>query len=179
MFSGVRFAKVTFIFQKQGAVNFDWLQIPFQTRGFPIQTSNSIGFVDNSMHQINQLVFPDGQLGNEVIMQQNPDFYELIYNLQGNSTAQVSFFVGLCPFNANSTTPQTDYFSSLIEKNSQTYLNTVSNAPLNCFDYQTAIKQWNISYVAITNPDTIPRFLNDPTFELAFKNSEVAIFKIR
>ena len=178
IFQGMRFAKITFILQNQAFVNFDWLQIPFQSRGFPVQYANSIGIVDNTMHQVNQIVFPEAQLGNDVIMQQNPDFYELIYNLHGDSNAQISFFVGLCPFNADSETTQVDYWNSLIENNSKTYLNTVSDSPLNCFDYQAAIKEWNISYIALTDLEMIPRFSSDPTFELVFKNSQVAIFKV-
>ena len=178
IFQGKRFAKITFILQNQAFVNFDWLQIPFQSRGFPVQYANSIGIVDNTMHQVNQIVFPEAQLGNDVIMQQNPDFYELIYNLHGESNAQISFFVGLCPFNADSETTQVDYWNSLIENNSKTYLNTVSDSPLNCFDYQAAIKEWNISYIALTDLEMIPRFSSDPTFELVFKNSQVAIFKV-
>ena len=179
IFKGARFAEVSFILQNQASVNFDWLQIPFQSRGFPIQYANSIGIVDNTLHEVNQLVFPEDQLGSDVVMQQNPDFYQLIYNLQGNANVELNFFVGLCPFNATSETVQdNNYWNSLIENNSKTYSDTVSDSPLNCFDYQAAIKEWNIAYIALTDLETIPRFSSDPHFELAFENSQVAIFKI-
>jgi hypothetical protein len=178
IFEGVRFAEVSFILQNNGAVNFDWLQIPFQARGFPVQYANSIGIVDNDMHQINQIVFPQNQLGNDILMQQNPDFYQLIYNLHGNSTVQISFFVGLCPFTADAQNLQNEYWNSLIENNSQNYLETVSDSPLNCFDYQVALKNWNISYIALTDLSTVSRFSSDPTYELVFKNNEVVIFRV-
>jgi hypothetical protein len=178
IFQGVRFAEITFHFQNHAGANFDWLQIPFQARGFPIQYADSIGIVDNTMHQINQIVFPQNQLGNDVTMQQNPDFYQLIYNLHGASVAQITFYVGLCPFQAASQNPPADYWNNLIENNTNTYLDVVLDSPLNCFDYQAALKEWNISYVALTDKTTIARFAGDPTFRLVFENSEVAIFEV-
>jgi hypothetical protein len=178
IFKGVRFAEITFVFQNQAAVNFDWLRIPFQARGFPIQYANSIGIVDNTLHLVNQIIFPESQLGSNVMLQENPDFYELICNLGGQSTAQFSFFVGLCPFDADSDNPQADYYNSLIENNSKTYLDTVLDAPINCFDYKEAIREWNISYVVLRNFEAVSRFSNDPAFELAFRNSEVVIFRV-
>jgi hypothetical protein len=178
IFKGTRFAEISFVLQSKESVNFDWLQLPFKARGFPIQFANSVGIVDNTLHEVNQIVFPDAQLGSDVMMQENPDFYQLIYNLKGNSTAQASFFVGLCPFKADSENNQTDSWNNLIENNSKTYLNTVSDLQINCFDYQSALHAWNISYVALSDFDAIPRFSNDPTFTLVFKNNQVAIFKV-
>ncbi len=112
-------------------------------------------------------------------MQQNPDSYELSYNLQGNSTSKISFFVGLSQFNPESKSNQTTaYWNSLIENNSKNYLDKISDLPLNCFDYQAAIRQWNISYIVVRDFDSIPRFSDDPTFALVFKNNQVAIFKV-
>jgi hypothetical protein len=159
-------------------VNYDWLQLPFQSRGFPLQYANSIAIVDNTIHELSQIVFPEGKLGSDVLMQENPDFYELIYNLQGKSTAEISFFVGLCQFNPDSEINQVDYWNSLIENNSKNYLDKISDLPLNCFDYQAAIRDWNISYIVIRDFESIPRFSDDPMFALVFKNDQVAIFKI-
>ncbi len=178
IYKGVRFAEITFVFQNQNVVNFDWLRIPFQSRGFPVQYANSIGIVDNTMHMVNQIVFPENQLGSDVMLQENSDFYELVCSLKGRSNVQFSFFVGLCPFNAESDNPQADFYNSLIENNSKTYLNKVSNTPINCFDYQAAIREWNISYIVLRDFDAAMRFSNDPTFELAFRNNEVVIYKV-
>jgi hypothetical protein len=49
--------------------------------------------------------------------------------------------------------------------------------PLNSFDYQNAIRQWNISYIVIREPTQFLRFSSNPYFSLAFKNDGVAIFK--
>jgi hypothetical protein len=176
---GVSFAEISFILQnKAGNVSFDWLQLPFKSRGFPLQYANSIAIVDNTLHVISQIVFPEGKLGNDVLMQENPDSYQLIFNLQGKSTAKISFFVGLYQFNPEFENSQVESWNSLIENNSKNYLDKISNLPLNCFDYQTAIRDWNISYIIVRDFNSIPRFSDDPMFASVFKNDQVAIFKI-
>lgn len=150
----------------------------FSVVGFPMQYANSLAIVDNVLQMLNQIVFPNMQLGNDVLMQQNPDFYDLVYNLGGNSSAQVSFFVGLSQFKSDLEITQLNYLNSLMQNNTQKYLNKITDLPLNCFDYKTAIQQLNISYIAIRDFTQIPRFSDDPMFSLVFKNDRVAIFKI-
>jgi len=178
IFKGQRFAEVTFVFQNEGSFSFDWLQVPFQSRGKLVQYANSIGLVDNITHWINQIVLPENKLGNDVQLQETPNTYQLICNLAGGSNVKFSFYIGLCPYSPNTDLPQEQYYESLIENNTRTYLDTVSDAAINCFDYKAAIKQFNISYVVIRDFNILPRFQDDPTYELAFKNSEVAIYKV-
>ncbi len=176
---GVSFAQVSFILQnKTDNVNFDWLHLPFQSRGLAIQYDNSIGFADTMLHQMNQMIFPYSTLGNDVILQQNPDSYELIYSLYGNPSVKTSFFVGTSQFSSNLDATHVNALNSLIETNSRNYLHKISDQPLNSFDYQTAIQQWNISYIALRDFVKISRFTNDPMFMLVFKNDQMAIFKI-
>jgi len=130
------------------------------------------------MHWINQIVLPQNQLGVDVALEQNAEFYELVCNLKGASTAVLRFYVGLVPYEPKAGDDQTSYFEQLIEDNTQTYLDMVSDSPINSFDYKAALTQWNISYVAIRDASILPRFQDDPTYSLAFKNSEVAIFKV-
>ena len=179
IYKGVSFAQISFsLHSNSECVNFDWLQLPFQARGFPVQYGNSIGIIDNMLHEVNQIVFPQGELGNDVIMQQNPDSYQLTYNLQGNNTSTISFFVGLSQFKPENENDQTSYWNSLIENGSSNYLEKISNSPLNCFDYQAAIQQYDISYIVLRNFDSIARFSDDPMFALVFKNDQVTIFKV-
>ncbi|MCL2358590.1 hypothetical protein [Candidatus Bathycorpusculum sp.] len=178
VFRGMRFAEIVFVFESQATVNFDWMRIPFQARGFPVQYANSIGIVDNTMHMVNQIVFPQNQLGNDVMLQENPDFYELVCSLGGQSRAEFRFFVGLCPYDTGLDNPQADVYNNLIENNTKTYLNTVLDLPINCFDYKRAIEEWNISYIVLRDTQEVNRFLYDALFEMAFKNSEVTIFRV-
>ena len=50
--------------------------------------------------------------------------------------------------------------------------------PLNSFDYRMAIRQWNISYIAVSDSELNSRFSNDPIYETAFKNEQITIYKI-
>ena len=123
IFRGASFAQVSFTAQrKSDSTVFDWLHVPFQSRGAVTQYSNTITIVDNTLHLMNQLVFPGMQLGIDVLMQQNPDSYELVYNLQGNSTSQASFFVGLSQLNPDLEVSQPNYLNSFIVNNTQNYL---------------------------------------------------------
>ncbi len=179
IFKGVSYAEVSLLLQNCSAsISLDWLQLPFQSRGFPLQHGDSIAVVDGALHEITQIVFPSGELGSDVVMQQNPSSYELIYNLQGNASSRVGFYVGLSQYNPEASSNQPSFWYSLIENNSKTFLAKTSNLPLNCFDYQQAISQWNISYIAVRDFSQIPRFTDNPMFTLVFKNSQVAIFKV-
>jgi hypothetical protein len=178
IFRGIRFAQVTFVFQNEGSVQYDWLRIPFRARGELIQYANSIGIVDNSAHWVNQIVLPENQLGKDVNLEETADSYELVFNLDGQADTKLSFYVGLCPYISGLETPSVDYYNSLIENNSKSYNNVVYDMPINCFDYQTAIRQWNISYVALRDPGAISRLMYDPAFEVAFSNSQVTVFKV-
>jgi hypothetical protein len=176
VFKGVRFAEVTFVFQTGGNINFDWIRIPFKSSGCPLQYGNSIGIVDSNMHMVNQIVLPEGKPGKDMVLQQNADYYELVCNLNGHSTIQLNFHIGLCPFE-ESEIPQTDYIQ-LIRNNAENFQSVVSDGPITSFDYQSAIYRWKISYIVAIDFDNVRRFSNDPTFRLAFKNDEVAVFQV-
>jgi len=178
IYTGVRFAKVSMSLQsKVEGISFDWFRVPFVSRGAPTQYGNSIGFVDSSVNALNQIIFPEGQLGTEIVLQENPDYFELVTNLEGESITHLEFFVGFYPYQSSKNI-QDSNLDDLMENNSKTYFDNVSNLPLAFFDYKTAIKAWNVSYVAITSSETVQRFAVDPFFSLVYKNDEVTIFKI-
>ena len=112
-------------------------------------------------------------------MRENPNSYELVCNLDGKTSVQAQFYVGLSQYQAYPENTQTKYLQSLITSNKETYLHRVSNESIDFFDYKTAIEEWNISYIIIRNAATIPRLAKDSLFSLVFKNSEVAIFEVK
>jgi hypothetical protein len=180
IFRGVNFAQISFIFQNlTNRVNFDWLQLPFQSNGVPMQYDNSIAIVDGTLHQLNQIILPYSVLGIDTLFQQNPDSYELIQSLYGNSVTKISFFVGITQFRHSIDITQINELNQIIENNTRGYLREVANLPLNSFDYQGTIRQWNISYIVIRESTQFLRFSSNPDFSLAFKNDEVAIFKCK
>ena len=85
IFRGVSFAQISIIFEnKTDGINFDWLQLPFKSNGIPMQYDNSVAIVDGTLHQLNQIILPYAVLGSDVMFQENPDSYQLIYSLYGN-----------------------------------------------------------------------------------------------
>ena len=179
IFRGVSFAQISFTFENRtNNVNFDWLQLPFQSNGVSMQYDNSIAIVDGTLHQLTQIILPYSVLGSDALFQQNPDSYELIQSLYGNSATKVSFFVGISQFSHSISNTQIGELNNIIENNTRGYLHKIGDQALNSFDYQTAIEQWNISYIALRDSAQFQRFSDNPNFSLAFKNDDVAIFKV-
>lgn len=177
--AGTRFARITFSFQNFNDTSFDWIRIPFQSRGELVQYANSIGIMDNTLHIANQVVFPANQLGKDVLLEQNADSYELVFSLGGKASAQATFYAGLYQFEPNeSGISQVNYYQGLMGNVTNSYLTRVSDSQVECFDYRAALSQWNISYIVVRDPAVTERFSTDATFKVAYENSEVTIFKV-
>jgi hypothetical protein len=178
--SGTRFAKVSITLQTdKKEVSFDWLHFYFQQRGSPIQYGDSIAAIDTNMQVLSQIVLPEGTLGKTVLMRENPNSYELVYNLEGKSTVQVQFFVGLSQYQAYDANIQANYPQDLVFNNTKTYLSKVSDLPLTFFDYKAAIQEWNLSYIIARSDESVLRLTKDTFFSLVFRNNELAIFKVK
>ncbi len=178
LYQGVGYSKISLLFQaKSASIDFDWAHLSFLARGAPIQYANSIAMVDYSIQGLTQIIFPESTLGKDVFMQENPDNYELVFNLKGRPNVEVSFFVGFSQ-NSQIRNDEDNLISDLIEEKSRTYLTKISDLPLTYFDYRAAIRDWKVSYVAIRDFDSIQRFTDDPLFSLVFKNDKVAVFKV-
>ena len=67
----------------------------------------------------------------------------------------------------------------LLEKNSNSYLEITSDLPISFFDYESAIMEWNISYIIKTNHQISNKFLHDPNFHIVYKNKDVTIYKVQ
>ncbi len=187
IYSGMEYAEVSISLQsKTQGIYFQWFHLPFQSRGAPIQYENSIGTIDSNRQRLNQLIFPEGQIGTNILMQENPDFLEMVYNLEGKATVQINFFVGSSQFQLqpqeqtenNQTDYNFDYLHNLMANNSATYLNRTLGLPIEFFDYRNAINAWNISYIVVRDTAQFSRFSGDALFNMVFKNSEVSIFKV-
>ncbi len=186
------FANITQIIQTDNpAVTLETLQLRLPTKGTvpPIiaEDYSSVGLVDTDMKTIGQLIFPDQQSRPYYILTPKGNQYspiDMFYTL-GAKTNEFGFSMGVYQYTdqqaANST------FEELIEQNTQTYLTEMQTyvPPLKAetnfyvFDYQKALADWNISYVALVDFEQLPKFAKDPAFSLVFINSEVAIFKVK
>jgi hypothetical protein len=72
-----------------------------------------------------------------------------------------------------------DYFNKIINDNLNSSQEQVSDLPLDVFDYQKSMNDWNISYIACRDSELMPKFANDPAFSLVFINNDVAIFMVK
>jgi hypothetical protein len=175
---GTRFAQVSLNLQgKTDDVLFSWLHFPYKSRGAPMEYANSLATVDSNLRVASQIVLPQNQLGTDVTMQENPDFYELVFRLNGSPMSQALFYVGYSQYTAIGGN-QTSSLQTLIAQNTQNYNKPTVNLPLGVFNYQVAMEKWNISYVAIRGSELVPRFAEDQSFSLVFKNSEVSVFRV-
>ena len=180
LYRGARFARVSITLKTNvEEVSFDWLHIPFQLRGIPKQYIDSIAAIDTNAQTMSQIIFTENTLGNDVFLRENPSSYEMVYQLGGKNFVQVHFFVGLTQYPTIPENTQADYIQKIIANNRETYLNRISDLPLDFFDYKTAIKQWNVSFIIIRTAESVSRLANDPFFRLVFKNDEVAIFEAK
>ena len=113
-----------------------------------------------------------------MVLQENPDFYELVFRLGGKPTVQAQFFVGFSQFESNPTSTQDSVVQCLIAENAANYQKPLADLPVDFFNYQTAMQKWNITYIAVRGADSVKRFCSDQSFSLVFMNNDVAIFRV-
>ncbi|MEJ5328127.1 MAG: hypothetical protein WHU54_07765 [Candidatus Bathyarchaeia archaeon] len=176
LYSGVRFLKVSLeLSSKVGEVLLDWLIIPILSNGIMVQYDGGVAFADQSAHMLNQLLFVEEKLATQIKLQENPDSYVLIKNLEGQKNARVEFFLGSSVFTVSEN--HENYIYSVIYHNSQTYFDSVINSEIIVFNYQNVLNAWNISYIVVTPIGNSQHLINDKNLNIVYKNSEVIIFK--
>jgi hypothetical protein len=114
---------------------------------------------------------------------------DMTYILNTKTNAEFSYSIGVYQYSDSqlaSIQQGTLTFDQLVKENTQTFLAELSQVPppINdedfiVFNYQKALKAWNVSYIACRVPEMYPKFLRDPSFSLVFINNEVAIFKVK
>jgi hypothetical protein len=185
VFQGVRFANVSFsIASVSSGISFDTLKFTLYTTGFFIsgENANTIGLFNKWDMVAGQLIFAEGQPITSGLDFNEPGGLGLTYNLNGASSADMSLYASAYQYTAvpstYTTQQQLAYYRGIVASHAATYLNHVSDVPLDIFDYQQSLAAYNVSYIALRDLGQIPRFADDPKFSLVFINNEVAIFKV-
>ncbi len=165
-------------------ISLNYLTFQVESKGTIIQLSdNTVAWIDQGVKAFGQLIF----YGNKPDVSQtlnNPPPYNVNvqYSLNGSSHAKIEFSATTYSVTDNLQfyTDQAtidNYFAPIIAANMAPQ-QLLGNLPITTFDYQTALKQYSISYIANRNTELNPKFAKDPKFSLVFINSEVAFFKV-
>jgi len=189
VFKGVGFVNMSIVVESDEDVYLDWIDFIIHIKGEPILGSNTVGLFDNGVKALGQLIFAEKQPDVSVITPENPSGLKLQYNLEGKSNQEIQLFVGAFSVTDDQNTyrdpaAKASFLNGLLVNNVNFYLKDgeptpIESLPLEVFDYQKAIRDNEISYIACRDSSVIPKFANDPAFNLVFINDEVAIFMVK
>ncbi len=191
VYKGVPYVDISITVEsKVEGISLDWLQFFIESKGRVIELQNrTVGLLDEGVKALAQLILDKELPEVQEIKKENPCILELLYNLHGKSKSEIRISV-----TAYSVTDDEKYykdpetirenFIEIFTLNLNSYLNSSyrepkSDLPIDIFDYQKALNDWNISYIACRDSEILPKFVKDPAFSLVFINDEVAIFTVK
>jgi hypothetical protein len=180
---GLQFANMTITIQSNNEnSSLDWIYFTLNSQGTFYQPpmQNTVAMLDNGMKEYGQLIFAQNQPQNisTSLSPTYPCITQLLYNLQGKSTAEIQILVGLYQVSDHDIA-NVDQTLMTHEQDALTSQPQSHVLPMTTFDYQTALADWSVSYVANRDFELTPKFADDPAFSLVFINNEVAIFKVK
>ena len=187
VYKGIRFVSMSIIVESTvEGVSLDWIQLFVESKGRAIQPiqNKTVGLLDEGVKAFGQLIFNKEQPNMEIVNSEHPCILGLLYNLQGKSKEEIqisasAYSVTDDPQFYQDSESKVEYFNKLITANLKSTQEAVSTLPLDVFDYQKAIGDWNLSYIACRDSALIPKFALDPAFSLVFINDDVAIFMVK
>ncbi|TRO46869.1 hypothetical protein E2P60_04415 [Candidatus Bathyarchaeota archaeon] len=186
VYKGLRFVNMSITLENiVNGVSLDWLDFTVSSKGKVLTLQNrTVALLDEGVKAFGQLIFDKEQPNVKLINPENPCIFELDYNLQGK--AKVDIQISLTAYSVTDDLqfyqdPETtaNYFNKIITENLNSSQTPISEVILDVFNYQKAVCDWNISYIACRDSEIIPKFAGDPAFSLVFINNDVAIFMIK
>jgi hypothetical protein len=187
VYQGVRFVDMSITVETAfEGVSLDWIQFLVESKGKVVQPmrNDTVGLLDVGVKTLGQIIFNQEQPNVEIVNIENPCILELLYNLQGKYKGEIqisatAYSVTDDPQYYQDQAVTADYMNKIITNNLNSYQQQISNLSLDVFNYQKALKAWNISYIACRDSEVMPKFANDPAFSLVFINDEVAMFMVK
>ncbi len=189
VYKGMHFVNLTTTLDSSVAgVSLDSLIMDIQSKvnqTIPYDNDKTIGLFDEPMKVFAQLIFNVNQPTTTTILENGTQHrVHLDYNLTGDPNAEIQISAS-----AYSVSDDLDIYRNPNTKNS--FLGNIITSNLDpnqtsdytigweqIFNYKTEMQAYGVSYIACRNPEMFPKFLKDPSFNLVFINSEVAIFKV-
>lgn len=187
VYKGIRFVNVTQTIETDNPeVSFDTIHYILHAKGKLMEEENGnfAAFVDINMKVVGQLIFTEEQPMTTPLTKDNLAGLELLYNLNAKRSTELNFYVGIYQYAKNPESNLTEKeqnmaYMQMIINNTKAYLDKKEPAPpLEIFDYQQSLIKHNVNYIAIRDREALPRFVNDPNFNLVFLNEEVAVFQV-
>jgi hypothetical protein len=187
VYKGIRFVNMSITVESTvEGVSLDWIQFFVESKGkvIPPMRNNTVGLLDEGVKAFSQLIFNQEQPNMEIVNGENPCILGLLYNLQGESKGEIQISASTYSVTDDLRfyqDPETkaDFFNKIITDNLNSSQEPISNQPLDVFDYQKAMNDWNISYIACRDSELLPKFTRDPVFSLVFINNDVKIFMVK
>jgi hypothetical protein len=167
------------------SVTLDCIHYFVDSKGYVIQQrDNTIGIIDEGVKAFAQLIFDKNQPEVPSLLESNPLIFDLFYNLQGKSKADLALSVTAYSVSDDLSLYQDQaakehYFDQLITGNLNSHGNQISNSTIECFDYQAELKSNQISYIISRYSELTMKMACDPAFNLVFINDEVAVFMVK
>ena len=164
----------------------DWLQITVQSNGKPIapERENTVGFLNEAVKAFGQIVFTENLPEKDIEVFETSTRIRLDYALNGQADGNVQ--ISLTTYSVTDNLEfyvdqQTinDYFNPIITENINSPLTNIEAEFAEPFNYQAELKINNLNYIAVRESGMIPKFANDPLFNLVFINNKVAIFEVK
>lgn len=169
-------------------VSLTYLNYNVQSKGTILEfNNNTVGWIDVGLKVFGQLIFyGDRSFVKESIGNPPPYDVTVRYSLGGKSQGQIQMAAGAYsvtdePQFYQTQTSVDNYFKPIIttNQNQPQPIGNLPEKPLITFDYQKALREYSVSYIANRDSGLDPKFACDPAFSLVFINSEVAIFKVK
>ena len=142
-----------------------------------------MGLLDEGVKAFGQLIF-NTKPYNQTVLTGAPTTVKLQYCLNGQTQGKIqisasAYSVSNDPNIYSSEMAKDNFFSGLMTANLKPTQNPEERAFEQVFNYRSETQSRNVSYIACRDPEIEPKFIRDPSYNLVFINSEVAIFKVK
>ena len=185
----IQFVKMTEKIESDNpSISLDTIEFILHTNREFVQGQNNsvVGFVDKNMKVIGQLMFTDEQPIIKLLTPPNAGPMEIKYILSGRKSVEMSFYVGVYQYDKSLESglesdekALTHLYESIVADHAKNYNTRYPDSSLDVFDYRQGLKDQVVSYIALRDLSSVPRFAKDPMFRLVFINNEVAIFQVQ
>jgi hypothetical protein len=149
-----------------------------QTKGLPVVRSQTVAFYDEGAKVLGQLIFTKEQPSFD---EGGPQFQ---YTFGGGKKIDIELWASAFSVSSSFGTFEDPRIGDVMMDKLANYQslqmeNPDASSEVYVFDYSQAVKDWNVSYIAVREIELIPKFAADPAFNLLFINEEVAIFQVK